>query len=503
MSNWDFSPPGAGGPDEEGYLDDPEEATPYPLTYERDDFAPDPPRANASGQSTYERDDFAPRPSWANASGGSEPWPDAPEDALPPRGTTWEPWPTAPDADEDDGRGAAATARGVRPADGEPYDEPWISGQPAGRWRDAASGRRRWLIPVGVAVAGAAIGGAAVLLTSGHPGAAPAAGGRATSSVSASPTASPTADPAISRAGAPSPTAATATAPLTVAAAQRVLSAYTTANNSANAARSDTELAAIETGGSYAIDAGLYALQRAAKAAPYPAFAPVTAAYYIPRSEPAGGPRWFVVQVANAFAADPKKVTSTEYLLFTQAAPGDPWRNAVEPYLLTGATAPQIAIGRDGLATALGLTVNSLAAAPGQLAARTADSLDGSGGGIYVTSASPGLADRAGQTSWQGKLPGARVHDAHAAATGAAGQTFALGTTNGGALVFYTDTAELTFTPPAGSTLRLNVPGLYSATQALTSARLAYLDQFAAYDPPASAGPAMVIATYSGITGKN
>jgi hypothetical protein len=196
-------------------------------------------------------------------------------------------------------------------------------------------------------------------------------------------------------------------------------------------------------------------------------------------------------------------VASTEYLLFTQAAAGAPWRNTVEPYLLAGATAPQIAIGPDGLATAVSLSATALAAVPGQLAALTAGSMDGLGGGVFVTSASPGLIDRVDQKFWRGKLPGTRVHDAHAAAAGAAGQTFALRTANGGALVFYTDSAELTFTPPAGSTLRLNIPGLYSPTQALTSARLAYLDQFAAYDPPGGAGTATVIASYSGVTGKN
>ncbi len=437
----------AGWPDEDGYLDDPElddpEAVPYPLTYERDGFDPEPFRATAGGS------------------------------------------------------GSESTARAFYPAGGERYDEPWVSSEPEGAWWDphAASGRRRWLIPVGVAVAGAAISTAVVLLGSGHPGAAPAAVGRATPTVSARPSASP----AVSRTAAPPPTAP----PPTVAAARRALAAYTTGNNAANAARSDAELARVETGGSYAIDAGSYAIQRAANARPFPAFAPVAARYYIPRSEPAAGPRWFVVRVANAFSANPKKVTSTEYLLFTQAAPGGPWRNAVEPYLLTGATAPQIALGGDGLATAVSLTAGSLAAAPGQLATRTAGSMDGVGGGVFVTSASPGLADRAEQRFWRGKLPGAKVHDAHAAAAASAGQTFALRTTSGGALVFYADTAELTFTPRAGSTLRLDVPGLYSAAQALTSARLAYLDQFAAYDPPATAGVPTVIAAYSGVTGKN
>jgi hypothetical protein len=307
--------------------------------------------------------------------------------------------------------------------------------------------------------------------------------------------------PATSPPAAPGKTAAVG-APLTLAAAEGVLATYTTLNNSANAERSDSELAMIETGGSYAVDAGVYTIGRAAGQPPYPAFAPVTATYYIPQAEPADGPRWFVARVANAFSAHPKKVTSTEYLLFTQSAPGRAWRNAVEPYLLTGANAPQIAIGGNGLAQAMSVTATSLAAAPGQLARLTAASLDGTGSAVSVPAPSA-LPDRVQQKLWQATLPNASVTDAHAAVTGTVGQTFALLTTNGGALVFYTDAANLTITPPTGSMLRLTVPGFYSAADPVTRAGLAYLDQFAAYDPPQGAGSPIVIADYSGPTGKN
>ena len=295
--------------------------------------------------------------------------------------------------------------------------------------------------------------------------------------------------------------AVAAAPPLTLAAAEGVLADYTTVNNSANAERSNSELAMVETGGSYAIDAGLYLIQRAADETPYPAFGPVAATYYIPQSEPAGGPRWFVARVANAFSANPKKVTSTEYLLFIQSAPGGTWRNAVEPYLLPGADPPQIAIGGNGLATAVSAST-VLAAAPGQLAELTAASLDGTGSAVSVPD--PGdLRDRVDQKFWQAKLPTAAVTDTDAAATGADGQAFALLTTNGGALVFYTDSAELTIAPPAGSKLRLTVPGFYSSAQTVTHAGLTYLEQFAAYDPPPNAGPPTVLAEYSGRTGKN
>ena len=261
-----------------------------------------------------------------------------------------------------------------------------------------------------------------------------------------------------------------------MAQAKGVLAAYTTVNNDANAQRSGTLLASVESGSSFAIDAGLYQEQQAAGTAPFPAFSPVQATYYLPRDEPAGGPRWFVVQVANAFDSNPGKVTSNEYLLFTQSAAGGGWQDAIEPYLLSGASAPRIAVGADGLATAVGPDAASVTVAPGQLPAATAASLDGTGAGGTGTAtgavAGPGnLADLADQRFWQGKVPGGTVTDTHAAATGADGQEFALRTTDGGALVFYTDAAQLTITPPAGTTLHLTIPGFYSPSQALVPGR--------------------------------
>jgi hypothetical protein len=279
-----------------------------------------------------------------------------------------------------------------------------------------------------------------------------------------------------------------------------VLAGYTTANNSANAQRSATGLAAIETGSSLAIDTALYQAQRAAGAAPYPAFSPLTATYYIPAGEQATGPRWFAVQVANAFQSSPGTVSSTEYLLFTQAAPGAPWQDAVEPYLVPGATAPPVALNTDGLATAVPLDAATAAVAPGQLPAATAASLDAASGGKAGITAPATLADLADQRFWRSKLPGGQVADAHAPAAGPSGQAFALRTADGGALVFYTDTARLTITPPPGSMLHLTIPGFFTPGQALAQANVGYLDQFAAYDPPSGGGPPRIVADYAAIT---
>jgi len=175
-----------------------------------------------------------------------------------------------------------------------------------------------------------------------------------------------------------------------------------------------------------------------------------------------------------------------------------PWLDAIEPYLLSGASAPQVTVGSDGLATAVSPDGGADAVAPGQLPAATATALDGTGldgtAGEAAIAAPGNLADRADQQLARRDAPGG---------TGTDGPEFALATSGGGALVFYTDAAELTITAPAGSLLHLTVPGLYSAGQSLSRAGLSYLEQFAAYDPPAGRGAPRIVADYSGITGKN
>ncbi len=360
----------------------------------------------------------------------------------------------------------------------EAFDELWPEHPHAGHpGRRARSGPLRWLVPAVIVTAAAAAGAAVVLLGgSGDPSA------PATPSAPAAPLA-------------PSAPAA----PLTIAQARQVVASYTTANNEANAELSDAVLSTIETGSSYAIDAGSYRVQRAEGAAPYPAFGPQHAQYYIPRQE-TGYPRWFAVQVGNAALASPTTVTGTEYLVFTQAAAGAPWLNAIEPYVLSGAVSPQIAVGAGGLATAVSPAAASLAVAPSQLPALTAASLDGAQGGGEVVANPGNLADVLAQAAWRKTLATASVTDRHAPA---GGPVFGLLTTDGGALLFYTDSAELTLAAPAGEALQLTVPGFYSPGQAVTTAGIGYLEQFATYVPPRGGSGLRVVADYSGITAAN
>lgn len=464
--------------------DEDEGTAPYPLTYERDDYT-------TAG----------------------------PQPAAPPGDDPWEPWPpvSRPEGHRDAGPGGPDVGHLTERARGTGQD-PGLPEEDLTDWAGGAArrGGRRWLLPAGVAVAGAAVGAAAVLLTGGHAGAqgSQGAGGPAAPPATPSTAQTPPAPGAPARSGASASMTQTAPAgtgpspatagPLTMTQAKGVLASYTTVNNGANAQHSATLLASVEAGSSYAIDAGLYRRQQAAGTAPYPAFGPVRAAYYIPRDEPAGGPRWFVVQVANAFNSNPGTVTSNEYLLFTQSGPGGAWQDTIEPYLLPGADAPRIALGADGLATAVSPDASSVAVAPSQLPAATAAALNGTGGATgQAAIADPGnLADRGDQRFWQGKIAGGTVTDTLAPAPGPDGQEFALLTSGGGALVFYTDAAEVTITPPSGSALHLDIPGFYSPGQSLSRAGVSYLEQFAAYDPPAGGGAPRVVADYSGITGK-
>jgi hypothetical protein len=385
------------------------------------------------------------------------------------------------------------------------------------RGRSPAAGTRgrRWLLLAGVCIVAAGAGAGVALATRGHPAAHSAAQGATQGAAGgliggpAVPGGTMASATAPAAAGGTGGTGGTGAVPVTMPQAQAVMAAYTEAKNGADARRDDAMLAMAETGSSEAIDAGFFREQRGIGAAPVAAYGPLRMTYYLPRSEPGGGPRWFAVAVANSFFASPHTVSSTEYLLFTQAAPGGRWLDAVEPYLLAGtgssgqgsAGVPRPVVGPDGYATAVDPGAASPAVAPGQLPALTAASLDGTGSpaGIGV----PGsLSDLRDERFWRRRLPTATVTDTHAPAGGSLSQVYALLTADGGALVFYTDAAELTITPAAGTALHLTVPGFYHRAKARPRAAVSYLEQFAVYDPPkgaASASPS-VVADYAGIT---
>ena len=143
----------------------------------------------------------------------------------------------------------------------------------------------------------------------------------------------------------------------------------------ANAQASQSQLATVETGSSLAIDAGIDQVQSASGSAPYPPYGPAHASYYIPLESP-GYPHWFAVQVQNALASAPAQVINSEYLIFTQAAPGAPWKDAIEPFIVSGVTPPQVAISANGFATAVTTSDAGLALSPATASEATATALD-------------------------------------------------------------------------------------------------------------------------------
>jgi hypothetical protein len=289
-------------------------------------------------------------------------------------------------------------------------------------------------------------------------------------------------------------------APITQAQAQQVLATYTSTNNVANAQASQSRLATVETGSSLAIDGGIDQVQHASGSAPFPPYGPANASYYIPLESP-GYPHWFAVQVQNALASAPGQVINSEYLVFTQAAPSAPWKDAIEPFIVSGATPPQVAIGPNGYAIAVTANDAGLALSPATASQATATALD-LGAGDPATPAN--LADQQALADLRREFPATSFEtDRHFAATEA---SFGLRTVDGGALLFYAVAAQVTVTAQGNGTLPLNVPGFLSPGNPVARATLDFLEQFATYDPPGAAGHGpqgsapSVVADYSGIT---
>ncbi|MGH3289133.1 MAG: hypothetical protein ACRDPD_31410, partial [Streptosporangiaceae bacterium] len=270
-------------------------------------------------------------------------------------------------------------------------------------------------------------------------------------------------------------------------------------NNTANESRSDTLLKTVEAGSSYSMDAGTYQMDRVTDPAnrQYTAFTAENATYYIPR-QPAGVyPRWFVARVTYANLAAPQHATGTGYVLFTQAAMNAPWKNDLEPYMLTG-TGPGPFIETDAHGYAIAASASDqagLSITSAQIQEATAGSLDSSS----TTVKNPGnLADLRDEAYFSGKLPaGSTDTDKHSTS----GRIFAIKTVGGGVLAFYALTAQLTLAPPPGQTFEIGIPGFYSSSQTLTSATVEYAEQFATYIPPDQASP-QILADASGITGR-
>jgi hypothetical protein len=306
-----------------------------------------------------------------------------------------------------------------------------------------------------------------------------------------------------SRTGAGS--AARAAPAITRGHAEFVLNHYTGNNNAANKLRSDEALRKIEADTSLTMDIGAFRIDRVTDPSNhnYLAFGPVHVTYYIPRqSIDAAYPHWFVARVTYADKASPQRPIGAGYLLFTQDSPGAAWKDVLEPWVLPGnRTTLRIAVDAQGFATAVspGGNAAGLGITPAQIEPVTAASLDGGSPGVIKVPRN--LSDLRDQAFWQPRLgPGATVTDMHQPAPGA---VFGLRTKDGGALLFYALSAQLSLAPPPGDTFQLNIPGYYSPSQTLTSAKVGYVEQFATYDPPQGKSGPRIAADISSIASRD
>ncbi len=295
--------------------------------------------------------------------------------------------------------------------------------------------------------------------------------------------------------GPPPPIRPSAVPAISREAAQRVLNAFTPAYNNATAIRSDSLLAAIETGTSYEKDAGANRWLRVSDPGhkKWVSVSLADEALYIPLQPAAAYPRWFAATITRTYPGTPGPM----YVLFTQVSKGAPWKDTYEP-VIQASPAPEIAVAKTGYAEQAPLSGSRLAIPPGQLPALTARALDGSAAAKITDPWAAGLADRLDQVFWKGYgLSAARAAtdtDTHVAGPG---EVFGLRTVGGGTVVFYSVTAQLTLGWPHGQPFHLKIPGYYTYATTQTSAKVGYIEQFAAYDPPH--GTPSVIAETSNI----
>ena len=212
-------------------------------------------------------------------------------------------------------------------------------------------------------------------------------------------------------------------------------------------------------------------------------------------------PHFFAVRVRYADLDSPPHVTGTGYLVFAQASPGAPWKDVIEPYLITAVTpAPAIAVDAQGYAQPVSITSGSgLSAALGQIQPDTIMWLDREAAAGADPADTGGLSDLRDVIFWRGELPSGTVTNTHTAGPGPA---FGLRTEGGGALFFYSLDVRLRLLPPPGDTCRVTIPGYYSPSQALRSATAGYIEQFAAFDPARGKGGPRAVAAASSIAGR-
>ena len=182
-------------------------------------------------------------------------------------------------------------------------------------------------------------------------------------------------------------------------------------------------------------------------------------------------------------------------------------RTAVRADILPGRTLPQISTGSDGYAESVAADDAGLSVAPdkiGQVTATWLDQVASSTSNTAVLADAGNLTDLKDEVFWRSGKGGA-TFDAADPHSVPADPVFALMTTSGGALVFYTVAAHLVLTPPDGDTISaLNIPGYYSPSTSagLASAAVGYVEQFATYMPAAGHSGRQIVADIASIASR-
>lgn len=242
--------------------------------------------------------------------------------------------------------------------------------------------------------------------------------------------------------------------------AEQVLTDYQTANNKANRALDAAALGTVETGAQLSMDVAGYKLHRVTKEG-FRDFSFVKPVFYIPRLT--GYPHWFAVDAAAAAKPAGTVQPLRHALLFRQETASAPWRLAADPFVSgSGTPLSAIALDSDGYATPVAPDAGHLALSPSKMASAHAEVLNSGLGPVGSSVPGATALAKGPQTS--------QAYDALQQARGGFAKlgvsltsrftpstqpTYALRTTDGGAVVWYVLQQQETYAASKPGTLSI------------------------------------------------
>ncbi|HYZ54330.1 MAG TPA: hypothetical protein VE733_12650 [Streptosporangiaceae bacterium] len=300
-------------------------------------------------------------------------------------------------------------------------------------------------------------------------------------------------------------TTASATASVTgptPAAAMRVFNSYVTAEKVALASHDETLALSLATGAEYSLVTASFSIAaRSGQAVPAAAYGRPT--LYVPRQTTY--PQWFAaVAPEHPAAGGPSR---TAVLIFERAKAGSAWALSGSVLLGRGAPALKVATSGSGYASAVATSDQALKVRPDVVGAMHATIVDDGPTSEAATAvaAGPQTTGLYSANSTAARQAAALHESYRWQMDGTSYPEFALRTTDGGALVFYTmylnTTTETTSKPSAHSKAPLPTIPVPAAYQALLKANQPPLHhqltadqtlQFVALDPPGTAQAAKI-----------